>query len=115
MKFRKLLLDLREWTGKSLVFSVDGFKSKDVALKFNILSKEASADLIRLHQMGFLKRKRVKRRCSSKGKLCYKGFEFLYLIILPAIQRTVKYPPTQIVAVMINPRMYAFRLRKFAR
>lgn len=41
--------------------------------------KLISNDLRRLYAMGFLKRRRVKRKCKTKGgKTCYRGYEYKY-------------------------------------
>jgi len=43
--------------------------------------KLISNDLRRLYAMGFLKRKKVKRRCRTKsGKVCFRGYEYRYSI-----------------------------------
>jgi len=44
-------------------------------------TKLISNDLRRLYFMGFLKRRRVKRRCRTKsGKICFRGYEYRYSI-----------------------------------
>ncbi|MCD6101419.1 MAG: hypothetical protein J7K33_12670 [Candidatus Marinimicrobia bacterium] len=41
--------------------------------------KMISNDLRRLYAMGFLKRRKVKRKCRTKsGKICYRGYEYKY-------------------------------------
>ncbi len=43
--------------------------------------KLISNDLRRLYAMGFLKRRRVKRKCKTKkGKICFRGYEYRYSI-----------------------------------
>jgi len=43
--------------------------------------KTISNDLRRLYFMGFLKRRRVKRKCKTKsGKTCFRGYEYKYFI-----------------------------------
>lgn len=57
------------------------FRTIEVALSLKKSTEEVSNGLRRLHHMGFLRRKRVNRRCLSKnGKLCNKGREYLYSI-----------------------------------
>jgi len=44
-------------------------------------TKLISNDLRRLYAMGFLKRRRVKRKCKTKnGKICFRGYEYRYSI-----------------------------------
>ena len=72
MDFRSLLLMLDE-------LGLEYFTSRDVALKLKALVKHVSNDLRRLHQMGFLRRRRWKRLCLSKnGRLGCKGYEYVY-------------------------------------
>jgi len=41
--------------------------------------KMISNDLRRLYAMGFLKKRKVKRKCRTKsGKICYRGYEYKY-------------------------------------
>jgi hypothetical protein len=55
------------------------YTSSLVAISLGESVKDVSNDLRRLHQMGFLKRKRRRRFCVSKtGKPCYKGCEYVY-------------------------------------
>ena len=72
MDFRSLLLKLDE-------LGLEYFTSRDVALKLRASVKQVSNDLRRLHQMGFLRRRRRKRFCLSRnGRLCCKGYEYVY-------------------------------------
>ena len=76
MEFRKLLVELNILKANHLD---KGFTSASAARYLKKQIKEVSNDFRRLHQMGFLRRKRVKRRCLSKtGKYCYKGYEYIY-------------------------------------
>jgi len=76
LDFRKLLVELKNLKEHHLD---KGFTSASTARYFGKQIKEVSNDFRRLHKMGFLKRKRVKRRCLSKtGKYCYKGYEYIY-------------------------------------
>ena len=57
----------------------DTFDSRILAARLDRSIKEVSNDLGRLHRMGFLRCKRVKRLClSSRGKLSYKGRQYSY-------------------------------------
>lgn len=48
-------------------------------LNLRVSRKLISNDLRRLYGMGFLKKRRVKRKCRTKnGKICYKGYEYKY-------------------------------------
>ena len=76
MYFRKLLIELHKLENKELI---EEFNSTFIAFHLKKPIKEVSNDLKRVHQMGFLKRKRKKRRCLSKtGKICFKGYEYSY-------------------------------------
>ena len=57
---------------------IGGFDAWEASLCLGISVKQASNCLRRLHQMGFLKKKRTKRRCLSHGKTCYRGFKYIY-------------------------------------
>jgi len=72
MKFKQLLIDLSN-------LEEEAFTSSLVAYRLKKPVREISNDLRRTHQMGFLRRKRVKHLCLSKnGQLCYKGYEYIY-------------------------------------
>ncbi len=61
--------------------SKPSFNSRDLGSALKMPVKKASNRLRRLHQMGFLKRKRIKRVCISKTmKPCFKGFMYLYSV-----------------------------------
>jgi hypothetical protein len=69
MYFRKLLIELPKLENKELI---EEFNSAFIAFHLKKPIKEVSNDLKRVHQMGFLKRKRKKRRCLSQmGKTCF--------------------------------------------
>ncbi len=77
MRFHVLLRKLYNVSGSGLEF----FDSRDVGSALKMPVKEASNGLRRLHQMGFLKRMRIKRSCFSKTlKPCFKGFMYLYSV-----------------------------------
>lgn len=74
MNFRYLLKVLES-------FGPRRFSSREVADKLQKSVKEISSDLCRLHRMRFVQRKRESRICISKnGNLCYKGFEYSYIL-----------------------------------
>jgi len=80
LRFRDLLSGLREWVGRSAVLAIGGFDAVLVSTHFGTSIKQASNGLRRLHQMGFLGRKRARRACisSKTGKLCNKGYKYIY-------------------------------------
>jgi hypothetical protein len=48
-------------------------------MRSTVSTKSISNELRRLYQMGFLKRKRIKRECTtSRGKTCFRGYEYVY-------------------------------------
>jgi len=74
MNFRTLLSNLSN-------LEEEGFISRFIAFHLKKPVKEISNDLRRMHRMGFLRRKRVKRLCFLKnGQSCYKGYEYIYVI-----------------------------------
>lgn len=75
MKFQSLLSIIYELYNQGVTALDSGYLA--ALLKQSIA--KVSKDLLRLHQMGFLKRTRFKRECFTKnGKLCYKGYRYEY-------------------------------------
>jgi hypothetical protein len=75
MGFRQVLAELAILDEKGVV----SFDSKYVSVMLKRSVAETSKRLCRLHAMGFLKRKRLKRLCISKhGKRCQKGYYYKY-------------------------------------
>jgi hypothetical protein len=91
MKFKQVLRLLESNFGEQ------GFKTRDVqsaiqrsirdsgnfiedqTMRSTVSTKSISNELRRLYQMGFLKRKRIKRECTtSRGKTCFRGYEYVY-------------------------------------
>jgi hypothetical protein len=91
MKFRQVLRLLESNFGEQ------GFKARDAqsviqrsirdsgnfiedqTMRSTVSTKSISNELRRLYQMGFLKRKRIKRECTTnRGKTCYRGYEYVY-------------------------------------
>jgi hypothetical protein len=72
MNFRNLLVTLDRMENEE-------YTSGEVAISLAQSVRNVSNDLRRVHQMGFLKRKRIRRVCLSKtGKPCFKGCEYKY-------------------------------------
>ena len=72
MNFRNLLITLGRMENEE-------YTSGEVAIRLAQSVRNVSNDLRRVHQMGFLKRKRIRRFCLSKtGKPCFKGCEYKY-------------------------------------
>jgi hypothetical protein len=72
MNFRNLLVTLGRMENQE-------YTSGEVAIRLAQSARNVSNDLRRVHQMGFLKRRRIRRLCLSKtGKPCYKGREYKY-------------------------------------
>jgi hypothetical protein len=59
--------------------ALETFTARDVASLLNMRLKEATNDLIRLRDMGFLTRRKAPRECFSKsGLICNRGTENVY-------------------------------------
>jgi predicted transcriptional regulator len=75
MNFEYLLSILKDRQSQG----VTHFTFLSLAQQLNCSTIQASKYLNRLHQMGFLSRKKYKRLCTSKrGKICYKGYYYEY-------------------------------------
>lgn len=64
------------------------FTARDVSKGMPMLStKTASNELARLYRMGFLRRRKVKRVCTTRsGARCYRGYEYRYAISIQGLR-----------------------------
>jgi hypothetical protein len=75
LDFRQILTEIATLDRQG----VASFDSGHVSVRLKCSVAEASKRLSRLHGMGFLKRRRLKRLCTSKhGKTCRKGYRYEY-------------------------------------
>jgi len=75
LNFRQILTELATLDRQGAA----SFDSGHVSVRLKCSVAEASKRLCRLHAMGFLKRERLKRLCTSKhGKTCRKGYHYEY-------------------------------------
>jgi len=82
MEFRKLL----PWL--AVLSQGREFTARDVSKRMPMLStKTASNELARLYRMGFLRRRKVKRVCTTRsGARCYRGYEYRYAISIQGLR-----------------------------
>ena len=111
MNWRETLLKIEEIAGESSI------TSSSIAVSMGVKREVASLAMMRLHQMGFLKRKKRDRRCHDRSYIKYynRGYEYRYSLSRQGIKYLQWYRKDRVAKQSIDTIYFTNIFKKLPR